>query len=75
MTADIILSVREAVAYMDKNYSASQMESDHVISERHTRRLLSNGSWPCTRTVAERLGITVRDLEAIWTLPAPPESS
>jgi len=33
------------------------------------RRLLSSGHWPCTRTAKGQLGITVRDLEAIWTLP------
>lgn len=70
MAADTTLTVREAVAYMDENYHSGM--PGHLTSERHTRRLLSDGSWPCTRTVAGHLGITVADLRAIWEKPWTP---
>lgn len=70
MTADTILSVREAVAYMDKHYHDGI--PGHLTSESHTRRILSDGRWPCTRTAAGRLGITVADLRAIWETPWTP---
>ena len=72
MTADTILSVREAVAYIDEHHNGMP---GHLISERHVRRILSDGRWPCTRTAAGHLGITVRDLRKLWTLPAAPKGS
>lgn len=58
--SDDVLSVREAVAYLhSKGIPAS---------ERHTRRSLSSGTWPVTRTVAGRLGITLADLAARYPL-------
>ena len=62
------LSVREAVAFVDEHYRYPN--ESHLVSERHTRRLLSDGRWPCTRTSSGHVGITVADLQALWT-PAP----
>ncbi len=59
-----VLSVTEAVAYIDDHYHSG---IPHLISERSVRRYLSMGHWPCTRTAAGHLGITVRDLREIWT--------
>jgi len=67
-----VLSVPETVDYIDRHFAAHIQGITHhpLVSERHVRRLLSSGAWPCTRTAKGRLGITVRDLEAIWTTPA-----
>lgn len=73
MTADTTLSVREAVAYVDDHYSAMP-EGTHLISERHMRRLLTAGVFPCTRTPDGHLGITVAAWRAIWE-PAAPKAS
>jgi len=69
--ADTVLSVREAVAYIDDHYHSG---IPHLISERSVRRYLGMGHWPCTRTASGRLGITVGDLKAIF-VPVPLEAS
>lgn len=66
-----ILSVTEAVTYIDDHYHSG---IPHLVSERRVRRYLSMGHWPCTRTAAGRLGITVGDLKAIF-VPVPREAS
>lgn len=71
-TADSrVLSVTEAVTYIDDHCHSG---IPHLISERSIRRYLSIGHWPCTRTAAGRLGITVDDLKAIF-VPVPLEAS
>jgi hypothetical protein len=71
VTADSsrVLSVPEASDYIDVHFAAhiDGITTHPLISERHVRRLLSTGHWPCTRTADGHLGITVADLEAIWT--------
>ena len=64
-----VLSVSAAVHYIDEHFAAhvDGITTHPLISARHVRRLLASGSWPCTRTKAGRLGITVADLEEIWT--------
>ena len=63
-----VLSVSAAVQHIDEHFAAhiDGITSHPLISERHVRRLLASGAWPCTRTPAGRLGISVADLEAIW---------
>lgn len=63
-----ILSVPETVDYIDRHFAAHFQGITHhpLVSERHVRRLLSSGAWPCTRTAKGHLGITVRDLREIW---------
>ena len=63
MTADTILTVPETVTYIDDHYSGMP---GHLISERHVRRILSDGRWPCTKTARGRLGITIADLRTIF---------
>lgn len=64
-----VLSVPEASDYIDSHFAAhiDGITTHPLISERHVRRLLTSGQWPCTRTTEGRLGITVTDLVAIWT--------
>lgn len=64
MTADTILSVRQAVAYQDEHYAVPGY--GHLVSERTVMRWLNAGILPCTRTADGRLGVTVRDLRATW---------
>ena len=54
---------------MDEHFAAhiDGITTPPLISERHVRRLLASGAWPCTRTPGGRLGITVADFEVIWT--------
>jgi hypothetical protein len=61
-------SVPEAVEFIDDNFAAhvDGITTHPLVSERHVRRLLSSGAWPCTRMARGRLGITVADLKAIW---------
>jgi hypothetical protein len=61
---DRILSVRQAVEYMDKHIGGFDEHSgyQHFISESKLRRLLNRGHWPITRTADGQMGITVRDL-------------
>jgi hypothetical protein len=69
-TADArVLSVSAAVRYIDEHFAAhiDGITTHPLISERHVRRLLASGAWPCTRTPGGRLGIRAADLEAIWT--------
>jgi hypothetical protein len=72
-----ILSVPETVDYIDRHFAAHIQGITHhpLVSERQVRRLLSTGAWPCTRTARGHLGITVRDLRALWTHPTPPKAS
>ena len=61
---DRILSVREAVEYMDKHIGGVDQHSryQHFISESKLRRLLHRGHWPMTCTADGQMGITVSDL-------------
>ena len=59
---ETVLSVREAAAYIAEHYG------QNLTSERNVSRLLSEGSWPCTRTPAGHLGITVADLRMVWSV-------
>jgi hypothetical protein len=63
-----ILSVSDATTYIDEHFAAhiDGITTHPLISERHVRRLLASGAWPCTRTPGGRLGIRTADLEAIW---------
>jgi len=77
-TADSrVLSVAEASDYIDRHFAAhiQGITTHPLVSERHVRRMLSTGVWPCARTAHGHLGITVRDLQALWTQPAPPKGS
>lgn len=58
-----VLSVSQAVTYMDDHYSGMP---GHLISEHTVRRNLRTGRWPCTRTADGHMGMTVRDLRLIW---------
>jgi hypothetical protein len=64
-----ILSVPEIVAYLEEHYHAHipGITDQPLVSERNLRRLLRSGAWPCTRTPNGHIGMTVRDLKAIWT--------
>jgi hypothetical protein len=75
-----VLSVPEVVDYIDGHWydpkwSLEHGFGPHLISARSARRYLSSGHWPCTRTAAGHLGITVRDLRAIFTSKPPAGAS
>ena len=66
---DAVLSVREAVAYMDEHYHGGV---PHLATESTVRRWLKSGTGlKMTRTPAGHLGITVHDLRAALTPPSP----
>jgi hypothetical protein len=67
LAGDRVLSVREAVEYIDSHFWAREHSSRrHFMSESTVRRYLRDGrhesTWTCTRTTDGHLGITVRDL-------------
>jgi hypothetical protein len=70
---DRVLSVREAVEYLDKwNSHPSEYSSyTHFIGEGKVRRCLSKGFWPSTRTASGHMGITLRDLRAAYNPKRP----
>ncbi len=61
---DRVLSVREAVEYIDATWHRWPMPGGrpHLFSESSVRRYLSTGHWAMTRTAAGHYGTTVRDL-------------
>lgn len=60
---DRVLSVREAVAFMDSEWHDGEA---HLISESTVRRYVNRGDFPCTRTANGCMGVRESVLRAIF---------
>jgi len=66
LAGDRVLSVRQAVSYIDKHFWAREHSCrPHLMGEWKVRRCLNHGYWPSTHTASGSLGITVRDLRRV----------
>ena len=61
---DRVLSVREAVAYMDEHYNGVSRRHHRSLSQ--TYRDLYDGIYPMTRPASGHIGVRVGDLRDMW---------